>query len=90
VSPAPGAGSTAADPFAPRPGPAARVSQAGRAQRSPFPAQNPSPPVQAAPPPPDDVHDDMTLADDSSDGDDDQIETLVLVRDKLPLAKKIT
>ena len=92
VSPAPVAGRGSADPFAPRPGPAARVSQAARAQRSPFPSQNAGVPVQAAPPPPEEVHDDTTIMDDSSDGDgdDDQIETLVLVRDKLPLAKKLT
>ncbi len=47
--------------------------------------------MQAAPPA-EEVHDDLTISDDSSDGDgdDDQIETLVLVRDKLPLAKKLT
>ncbi len=80
VSAAPTTGQAQGAPFAPRPGPAARVT-AARVQKSPFPAPEPEPPT---------VEDDATISEESSDGDDDQIETLVLVRDKLPLAKKLT
>jgi len=82
VSAAPVAGQIPAQQFAPRPGPAARVSQA-RLQRPPFVAE--PPPPQAAP---HSVEEEATIAEESSDGDDDQIETLVLVRDKLSLPKK--
>ena len=80
VSAAPTAGQAQGAQFAPRPGPAARVT-AARAQRSPFPAPEK---------PPEPVEDDATISEESSDDNDDQIETLVLVRDKLPLPKKLT
>jgi hypothetical protein len=90
VSPAPVAGQPGTQQFAPRPGPAARVSQpALRAQKNPFQPEQP-PPAQAAQPKPpkDDIDDEATIMEDSTDDGDDQIETLVLVRDKLMLPKK--
>lgn len=84
VSPAPTTGQAQGAPFAPRPGPAARVSSS-RGQKSPFAAK----PVEEETKT-EDMTDEATISEEPSEPDDDQIETLVLVRDKLPLAKKLT
>lgn len=79
VSPAPVAGQPSPQ-FAPRAGPAARVSQPGARMRPQTPQQ--PPPQQAAK-----VEEEPTIAEEPSSDDDDN-ETLVLVRDKLPIPKK--
>jgi serine/threonine protein kinase len=83
VSPAPVAGHSSPQ-FAPRAGPAARVSQPGARVRPHIPPQ--PPPEHAAKPA--DVTEEPTIAEEPSESDDDDNETLVLVRDKLPLPKK--
>ncbi len=84
VSQAPVAGQ-ASPQFAPRSGPAARVSQPAARVRSQV---TPPVPVASAPEPPAQVDDEATIMEESSDGDDDDNETLVLVRDKLSIPKK--